>query len=370
VLSRNGKSVAHAYQERVAAGELIDDPAQRQAALKLDRMRGELQQERGGQGLLQRVFGNGAKSSAKTGIYLTGRIGRGKTMLMDSFFESAGISKRRRVHFHPFMQDVHGRLHKLRQGGHGRDAVTAVAKQIAAEVRLLCLDEFQVNDITDAMLLGRLFEALVSHGTFIVVSSNTEPKRLYEEGLNRQLFLPFIKFIEAGFEIITVAGQLDYRLKRITEEGVYVFPLGHEAGAHVRRLWEKLTEGESGAPLDIEVQGRTLKVPIAWNRLARFSFEALCEAPLGAQDYLALANRFDVIFIENIPVLDRRGLDAARRLTLLVDTLYDAEAKVVISADAPLAGLVRGVKGFERTASRLEEMQSAGYWNGKKSLLS
>jgi cell division protein ZapE len=268
------------------------------------------------------------------------------------------------------MQNVDGRLHKQRQRRDGRDAVAAVAKPIAAEARLLCLDEFQVNDIADAMLLGRLFEALVSHGTFIVVSSNTDPERLYEEGLNRRLFLPFIKFIEAGLEIITVAGQLDYRLKRLAEENVYVFPLGHAAGEHVQRLWEKLTDGESGASLKIEVQSRAVKVPLAWHRLARFSFEALCDAPLGAQDYLALASRFDVIFIENIPVLDRWRLDAARRLTLLIDTLYDAEAKVVISAEAAAADLARGVKGFERTASRLEEMQSAEYWRAKKGLFS
>ncbi|HEX7107732.1 MAG TPA: cell division protein ZapE, partial [Aestuariivirga sp.] len=179
------------YAEKVRERELRDDDAQVIVVEQLDKLAQALE-ARERRGAIGKFLG---KNGTPKGIYIFGDVGRGKTMLMDLFFENAGISKKRRVHFHQFMHDVHGRLHKLRQGGHGRDAVTAVAKPFAAEARLLCLDEFQVNDITDAMLLGRLFEALVSHGTFIVVSSNTDPKRLYEEGLNRQLFLPFIKFI-------------------------------------------------------------------------------------------------------------------------------------------------------------------------------
>jgi cell division protein ZapE len=258
------------------------------------------------------------------------------------------------------MQDVHARLHALRRRPSGAEAVAEVAKAIASAAKLLCLDEFQVNDITNAMLLGRLFEALIAEDVFIVVSSNTQPERLYEDGLNRQLFLPFIALMKARFELIDVKGSTDYRLKRMTGEEVYVWPLVEKADKHLQRLWEMLTEGTGGEPLDMRVKGRILHVPQAARGMARFSFKALCEAPLASADYLALAYRYQTIFIEQVPRLGERR-DAARRFITLIDILYDAHVRVVISAAAPPSELAPGLIDFERTASRLQEMQSRAW---------
>jgi cell division protein ZapE len=367
LLAKDGESIAHAYQALVASGELIDDAAQRQAVLKLDRLREQLVRERTRRGWIKRIFGGEPKFKRRAGVYLTGKVGRGKTMLMDLFFERLDIRKKRRVHFHPFMQDVHRRLYDLRQREHGPDAVAQVATSLAGEAQILCLDEFQVHDIADAMLLGRLFEALIAKDVLIVASSNTKPEQLYEEGLNRQLFLPFIKLIKDRFEPIRVAGGVDYRLKRIAGEQVYVTPLGEKAQRHVQHLWEKLTDGERGRPRELKVQGRSMMVPLAAHGAARFTFEALCEKPLGAADYLTLARQFDTIFIEKVPVLGGLRRDARKRMIKLIDTLYDARVRVVISAEAPASLLAADIKEFERTASRLEEMQGKDYWSRSRS---
>jgi cell division protein ZapE len=362
VLSSNEGRLARAYGVRVASGEFFNDQAQRQAVRKLDRLTQQIERPNGRQGWLSHLLRGNAKAKDRSGIYLAGKVGRGKTMLMDMLFESiAGIPKQR-VHFNAFMQDVHARLGALRREPNGADAVGEVAEGIASTAKLLCLDEFQVNDITDAMLLGRLFEALIEKDVFIVVSSNTPADRLYEDGLNRQLFLPFIALIKACFEIIEVEGQIDYRLKRMAGEEIYIWPLGTRADACVDRLWEMVTQGRKGEPEDIKVQGRVLHVPLAARGAVRFTFAGLCEAPLGSADYLALARRFQTIFIERVPVLGSERHDVRRRFISLIDILYDAHLRVVISAAAPPDQLAPGARDFERTASRLQEMQGRDYW--------
>jgi cell division protein ZapE len=362
VLSRNEGRLAQAYGARVTSGELVDDPAQRQAVRKLDWLAQQLAIENGSRDWFGRLLAGKKEEKQQSGIYLAGKVGRGKTMLMDMFFEQVELSPKHRVHFNAFMQDVHAKLHVLRKTRRGEDAIGKVAKAIASTSKLLCLDEFQVNDITDAMLLGRLFEALITEKVFIVLSSNRPPQRLYENGLNRQLFLPFIDLIRARFELIEVTGDVDYRLRRIAGEEVYVSPLGEQANAHLQRLWETITEGKGEAPVDIRVQGRILHVPLAADGAARFTFAALCEEPLGPADYLALARRFQTIFVERIPELGSDKREARRRFMSLIDILYDAHVRVVISAASKPDGLAPLFTDFERTASRLQEMQGRDYW--------
>lgn len=363
MLSRNIGRLEHAYGARVTSGELIDDQAQRQAVRHLDRLVQQLEMREGAKGWFGRLLAGKEETKERSGIYLAGKVGRGKTMLLDMFFEQVETDPKQRVHFYAFMQDVHAKLHALRKAGNGGDAIAKVAKAVASSSKLLCLDEFQVNDITDAMLLGRLFEALIAEAVFIVVSSNTPLERLYENGLNRQLFLPFIYLIRARFELIEVKGHVDYRLQRMAGQEVYVFPLGVKADAHLQRLWEIVTEGCTAEPLDIKVHGRLLHVPLAGRGAARFTFAALCEAPLGPADYLALAKRFQTIFIENVPNLGDHKRDARRRLISLIDILYDRHVRVVISAAVPPDELASEFREFERTASRLQEMQGRDYWS-------
>jgi cell division protein ZapE len=356
----NRESIVRAYDRRVARGEIVADAGQRQAARRLDDIGRRLHDGQERPGWLSRLTGRTEARDGKHGIYLLGKVGRGKTMLMDMFYTSAAITAKRRVHFNAFMQDVHGKLHGLRPAK-GGEAVPTVARQIAEQVRLLCLDEFQVNDITDAMLLGRLFEALIAEKVFIVVSSNTEPDRLYEEGLNRQLFLRSIAMIKERFHVIEVAGSMDYRLRRMAGEDSYVWPIGEKTLLHMQRLWDMLREEASGQPALIKLKGRVLEVPLAARRAARFSFAELCEAPLGSADYLALAQSFDTIFIDRVPRLGRERRDAMKRFIKAIDIFYDHHVRVVVSAEAPPRELGAG-QGFERTASRLEEMRSRDYW--------
>ena len=362
MLSRNEGQLTRAYGLRVASGELTDDQAQKQAVQKLDRLIQQLEISNGRRSWVGRLLRAKAEAKERSGIYLAGKVGRGKTMLMDMFFECIEGIPKQRVHFNAFMQDVHARLHALRRRSIKGDGVEEVAKAIASRAKLLCLDEFQINDITDAMLLGRLFKALIEKDVFIVVSSNTPAERLYEDGLNRQLFMPFIALIKARFELIEVEGHIDYRLKRMAGEEVYVWPLGARADAYLDRLWEMVTKGTKGEPVDIKVHGRVLHVPLTARGAARFTFTALCEAPLGSADYLALAGLFQTIFIERTPVLGSDRHDVRRRFITLIDILYDAHLRVVISAAAPPAQLAPGRRDFERTASRLQEMQGRDYW--------
>ncbi len=305
-------------------------------------------------------------AAAPMGIYIHGGVGRGKTMLMDMFFAEVRAEPKRRVHFHAFMQDVHARLHGARRKA--RDAIAPVAAGIAAEAKLLCLDEMQIGDIADAMIVGRLFEALLARGTVVVTTGNMAPEDLYRDGLNRQLFLPFVELLRSKLTVVTLEGATDYRLGRVKGHETFITPLGSAADALLQGLWRRLTDTEKGKAMDIEVLGRKLRVPQAAHGCARFRFSELCEAPLGPADYLALARNFRTLFVEHIPVLGPGQRNEAKRFVTLIDTLYDAQVRLVTtSAHPPERIYVKGEHefAFARTISRLKEMQSASWW-GKK----
>ncbi|MGH6889344.1 MAG: cell division protein ZapE [Rhizomicrobium sp.] len=349
---------------------ILLDAAQLAAVQKFDALARVLRASRTG----LRLFGR--RPISPPGIYLWGAVGRGKTMLMDSFFESVEVAPKRRVHFNAFMVDVHARIHQWRTLGAaarerrpeyvreaGEDPIPPTARAIALQARLLCLDEFQVRDVADAMILGRLFEQLLTRDTVIVTTSNTPPQQLYEGGLNRPLFLPFIALIERRLEVIELGGSRDYRLGRMAGRDLYVTPLGASADAALDRMWSELTDGAEGEPDELVVLGRRIRVPCAAHGAARLSFDGLCESPLGAADYLALARRYHVLMIDRIPRMGPDRIDAARRFTVLIDTLYDENLKLVCSAAAEPAALCcgEGAEWFRRTASRLIEMQGRDY---------
>ena len=354
-----------AYQAKLDARELKPDSTQAEAADRLEALSQALDgyAPRKAGGILNGFL---KKSDAQPrGFYLWGDVGRGKTALMDLFFADAEVRKKLRVHFLAFMQDVHARLHAARAAKSSADALMHVADDIGGEAHLLCLDEMLVSDIADAMILGRLFDALAARGTVIVTTSNLPPDGLYKDGLNRQLFLPFIESIKQRFDVFELRSPTDYRLGRIKGYESFVAPLGAQADAQIQALWTRLTETEAGAPAAVEVLGRTLRVPQAARGAARFSFAGLCEAPLGSNDYLALARNFSTVFIERIPALDSSKRNEAKRFVLLIDTLYDAHVRLVASSAKPPGEIYPAGDHsieFARTASRLEEMQSASWW--------
>ena len=351
------------YDRRVTSGTLKPDSAQRAVVARLDALAEALKQS-APTGLLARFK---KSPPPPKGLYIHGEVGRGKTMLMDLFYDTVETAPKRRVHFHAFMQEVHARLHATRQS-QVQDAIAPVARAIAAEARLLCLDEMQITDIADAMIVGRLFEGLIAAGTTIVTTSNLAPGELYRNGLNRQLFLPFIDLIATKLEVASLESPTDYRLGRVKAHETFLTPLSPAADARLQDLWVRLTDTDHGLPRDIDVLGRKLRVPQAAGRAARFTFGELCAQPLGPPDYLALAEHFQVLFIEHIPALGPELRNEARRFVLLIDTLYDGKVRLVAtSAQAPDGIYPEGDHAFEfgRTVSRLKEMQSASWW-GKK----
>lgn len=367
------------YRQALAKGELRPDPAQEKAMAKLDDLARALAQGRGFSFFRKAAFGPFGRHTppgAPKGLYIWGDVGRGKTLLMDLFFAAAPVKKKRRAHFNRFMVDVHARIHAERQRLERRreperplkkgssDPIPVVAHALAEEASLLCFDEFQVTDVADAMILGRLFDHLFKDAVTIVATSNTPPDRLYEGGLNRQLFLPFIAEIKQRLEVVELNGPTDYRLQRIAGITVYLTPLGPEADAAMDAAWQRLTDSARGRPCALTVLGRQLAVPQAARGVARFSFDELCDRPLAAADYLAIAQEFHTVLIDHIPVMTDNMHNVARRFTLLIDTLYDEGVKVVCSAAAPAdqlypAGIAS--EAFHRTASRLAEMQSEDY---------
>lgn len=352
------------YERRRLGGELKPDDGQVPVVQKLDQLAEALEATPKPGGLFS-MFRKAPLPPR--GLYIHGDVGRGKTMLMDLFFERVQVSLKRRVHFHAFMQDVHARLHTARQS-HTQDAIAPVAKAIAAEARLLCLDEMQVTDIADAMIVGRLFEGLLAAETVIVTTSNLAPQHLYRDGLNRQLFLPFIKLIGERLEVVSLDSTTDYRLGRVKAHETFLTPISPETDAKLQDLWRRLTDTEQGEPMEVDVLGRKLHVPQAAHGCARFSFSALCEKPLGPPDYLALAHNFRTVFVEHIPALGPDRRNEAKRFVTLIDTLYDGKVRLVASsAQGPDGIYPAGDHAFEfgRTASRLKEMQSASWW-GKK----
>ncbi len=349
------------------------DAAQQAVALRLDALAETLRSRRPAR---YRLFGRNAAAPPR-GLYIWGDVGRGKTMLMDAFFEAAEVGAKRRLHFNAFMVEVHARIHEWRRlddrmrarrpefvRAAGDDPIPPVARALASSAALLCFDEFHVRDVADAMILGRLFEQLLTRRTAVVATSNTPPDRLYEGGLNRQLFLPFISLIEERFDVVEVGEGRDYRLGRMAGLNLYVTPLGPQADTALDAAWSRLTDGAFGHPEEILLLGRTIRVPRAAHGVARFSFDELCARPLGAADYLAIARHYHVVLIDRIPQLGPHRRDEARRFTILVDTLYDRRVKLVCSAAAPAEALFpasRKTDEFRRLTSRLLEMQSLDY---------
>ena len=299
---------------------------------------------------------------APQGIYIHGAVGRGKSMLMDLFFETAPVKRKRRVHFHAFMAEVHDRAHRMRkQAG---DPIPGLASAVAAEATLLCFDEFQVDNIADAMILGRLFEALLARGVTVVATSNTAPADLYRNGLQRERFLPFIDILQQRLRVLELAGGDDHRLARLKGRRVYHAPLDAASAAELDRAFGDLTDLDRGAPGTVSVRGREIAVPEAARGVARFHFDDLCRQPLGAGDYLALASRFHTFILAGVPAMQPENRNEARRFVNLIDALYEARCNLVLSAavgpgDLYPRGL--GADVFRRTTSRLIEMQAEDY---------
>jgi cell division protein ZapE len=354
------------YESLLAAGELKPDVDQRRAVAVLDRLAGELESPTR-RGLWARL--TGAPEPRPRGVYLWGGVGRGKSMLMDLAFNMIGIDDKRRVHFHEFMLEVHERLRDARQSEEG-DPIPPVVDDIAEQARLLAFDELVVNNSADAMILSRLFTHLLDEGVTVIVTSNRPPEDLYKDGLNRELFLPFIDLLRAQFHVVPLNGPTDYRLQRLGGWPTWYVPNGPQATKALSSAFFRLTdyppEDRENVPSeDIALKGgRSLHVPKALKGVAVFSFKRLCGEARGAADYLAIAHRYHTVIIVGIPVMGPDRRNEAARFTTLVDALYDNKVKLLAAADAAPDQLYKSGDGafeFQRTASRLIEMQSDEY---------
>lgn len=357
----------------IASGEMRPDPAQRSAVAELEALAKRLdgyhpvEKQKGG-GFLKRLGFGGAgpvdASAAPKGLYIFGPVGRGKSMLMDLFFDHVQVTRKRRVHFHAFMQDVQKLAHARRRSGHDGDPIPVIAAEVSSTAWLLCFDEFQVDNIADAMTLGRLFEGLFKAGVVVVATSNAAPTELYKDGLQRDRFLPFLDIFAEHVDMMELDGGADYRLDRLKGKPVYHSPHTDEAEAALTQAFADLTDNAKPEPVEITVRGRTLIAPKAAKGVAKYTFDELCRQPLGPADYLALTEAFHTFIISNIPKMGPNDRNEARRLVTCIDACYEHKVNVICSAGAPPDELyVKGVGAFEfrRCASRLVEMQAEDY---------
>jgi cell division protein ZapE len=367
-------SITARYAAGVSAGRVERDAAQVAVVDQLARLEERIVEHRlarKSSSLGWLFAARGEKQTLLKGLYIYGDVGRGKTMLMDLFFEVSPVQRKRRTHFHEFMIDVHERVHGLRQkmkvGEYaGEDPIALTAKELAREAWLLCFDEFHVTDIADAMILGRLFAQLFERGVVVVATSNVAPDELYRDGLNRALFVPFIDMLETHMDIVRLASRTDFRLEKLAGKPVWYVPADGAADAALDDAWLRLTAGNGGVPQELALKGRAVHVPRAAMGVARFGFHDLCEQPLAASDYLRIAREYHTIILDHVPVMTFDNRNAAKRFINLIDTLYDMNVKLIASADAEPEMLYRAEQGFEarefnRAASRLIEMRSQAY---------
>lgn len=360
-------TVLKSYEEKIAQGQITPDADQHRAVVLLDDLARALMPVPRKKNWWP--FARKAEVSAK-GLYLYGGVGRGKSMLMDLFFNEVTLAEKRRVHFHAFMLDVHDFLHRRRHArkkeaaDHIDGDLLACADWIAEHAKLLCFDEFQVRDVADAMILGRLFTALFDRGVTVVMTSNITPDDLYADGLQRDRFLPFIDLLKEKLTVFAFTGAVDYRLGRLAGQKMYYWPHDTDARQELDRIFRTISDDSDGAPMDIAVKGRVIHVPRAEKEVAAFHFKTLCEEARSALDYLELARRFRVFILADVPQMDDNRKDAALRFMTLIDTLYDHQAVLALSAAVPVDQLYCGTlhaKVFDRTRSRLMEMQSRDY---------
>ena len=360
-----GAAVLQLYRRQLEERRLEGDSAQLEVVAKLDDLRRRLLvQARAPRVRLPRWLTGLARGAARappTGLYLWGGVGRGKTWLMDLFFETLPVGRGRRLHFHRFMYDIHARLAHLRQQ---RSPLEHIAQALARATRVLCLDELYVSDIADAMILAGLFEGLFRRGVTLVATSNVAPAELYKDGLQRERFLPAIRLLERHLEVSRLAGITDYRLRQLTQAGIYLTAGAPETGARLAALFATLaaTQAQSGGA--IEIEGRPIAVIRAAAGAVWFDFEALCAGPRSQNDYIEIAREYQSVIVSDVPVLEGARDDEARRFIALIDELYDHNINLIVSAAAPAAELYRGERlrqPFARTASRLIEMQSEQY---------
>ena len=368
----NLQKMKAAYDKLIVSGQIEEDPNQVKLVNLLDDLLAKLDKKR----LSRKSSSLGWLFSKKPpepvkGLYIWGDVGRGKSMLMDMFFDILPHKRKRRAHFNDFMQDAQERIHQHRQAyklgkTKEEDPIPKIAEALAEEASVLCFDEFTVTDIADAMILGRLFEAMFDEGVVIVATSNVEPQNLYPNGLNRKIFLPFINLLTENVDVFNLDARTDFRLEKLDQAPVYYTPLNSKTKKSMDETWLRLTGTSELSPETLEIKGRKLEIPQTAGGVARISFNTLCLEPRSAADYLAIARNYHTVFLEDIPVMQREDHNAAKRFILLIDTFYDNHIRIVASAQARPDELYTASSGteafeFKRTISRLHEMQSREY---------